>query len=63
MNAITIAFCDREQIDIVIRNLLMNAIKFTKRKGSISITQASSPTDMQLIYMLILGEEMTRQTT
>jgi len=34
----TIAYSDSNQIDIVIRNLLSNALKFTPEKGTITIT-------------------------
>lgn len=33
----SIAYCDRDLLDIIIRNLLSNAVKYTPRKGRISI--------------------------
>jgi len=32
------SYCDRVQLEIVIRNLLMNALKFTKRSGTITLS-------------------------
>ena len=32
------AFCDSGQMDIVIRNLTMNAIKFTKHNGTVTLS-------------------------
>lgn len=34
----TIAYCDGNHINIVLRNLISNAIKFTERNGEISVT-------------------------
>jgi signal transduction histidine kinase len=33
----SVAFCDKDLLDIIIRNLLSNAVKYTPRKGRISI--------------------------
>jgi len=33
-----VGWCDKNQIDIVIRNLISNAIKFTKKEGNITIS-------------------------
>jgi signal transduction histidine kinase len=33
----SIAYCDKDLLDIIIRNLLSNAVKYTPRKGRISI--------------------------
>ena len=42
------AYCDPEHIDIVIRNLLANAIKFTEKNGSIQVTAKTEDGYMNL---------------
>ncbi len=42
------AFCDKEQIDIVIRNLIMNAIKFTYHNGLITVNSKVIADTVQL---------------
>ncbi|PQJ12244.1 hypothetical protein CJD36_000345 [Flavipsychrobacter stenotrophus] len=44
----TTAYCDYEQIDIVIRNLLANAIKFANKSGTIEIVATTEDGYMQL---------------
>ena len=54
------AFCDPGQIDIVIRNVTMNAIKFTRRNGTVTLTAKS---DNDNIYLSITdnGVGMTKE--
>jgi signal transduction histidine kinase len=44
------ALCDFEQIDIVVRNLLMNAVKFTRYNGSIHL---SAFTDHDIVKLSV----------
>jgi signal transduction histidine kinase len=57
---VTSALCDAGQIDIVIRNLLMNAIKFTGSKGSITIS-ARPENEKTVITLSDTGVGMTPQ--
>ena len=45
----TMAYCDKEQIDIVIRNIINNSIKFTKPGGDISLTSHSENGKVKII--------------
>jgi two-component system sensor histidine kinase/response regulator len=42
------AFCDKNMIDTVLRNLLTNAIKFTPREGNISIGIKTGNEDIEI---------------
>jgi signal transduction histidine kinase/predicted negative regulator of RcsB-dependent stress response len=53
-------YCDPGQMDIVIRNLLMNALKFTDHKGTITLNAASSP-DTVKITITDTGIGMTKE--
>jgi signal transduction histidine kinase len=48
-----IAFCDPELMQIVLRNLISNAIKFTNEKGTISLQIAPHPEDKSLIKVSV----------
>ncbi len=45
--------CDKDLINIIIRNLLTNAIKFTPRKGNISVTVEESLLKDDKVYLII----------
>ena len=54
------AYCDAAQMDIMIRNLTMNAIKFTKHNGAITLSATS---DQDNVYISIAdnGVGMTKE--
>jgi signal transduction histidine kinase len=43
-----IAWCDKDQIDVVIRNLISNAAKFTRKDGSIKVKASELPNYWQI---------------
>jgi PAS domain S-box-containing protein len=43
-----LVFCDKNMIDFVLRNLLANAIKYTRREGNISISCKETPEEIQI---------------
>ena len=47
------AFCDRELILIVIRNLVSNALKFTLKNGTVSVTTSPHPDKKNMILILV----------
>ncbi|MBE9510269.1 MAG: sensor histidine kinase [Bacteroidetes bacterium] len=47
------AFCDRELIMIVIRNLVSNALKFTHKDGMVSITTSPHPDKKNMILIIV----------
>ncbi len=47
------AFCDRELIMIVIRNLVSNALKFTHKDGMVSVTTSPHPDKKNMILILV----------
>lgn len=49
----TVAWSDKDLVDIIIRNLLSNAIKYTYRGGRISILLKEEPGDKKSIVMKI----------
>ncbi|WP_157491540.1 tetratricopeptide repeat protein [Maribacter thermophilus] len=54
------AWCDTNQIDIVIRNLMSNAIKFTPKHGSVTIG-ANEKEDFWEIYVKDTGIGMSQE--
>ncbi len=54
------AWCDQEQMDIVIRNLLMNAIKFTNQKGTVTLS-ATGDANIVELYVTDNGVGMTQE--
>ncbi|MFH6603712.1 ATP-binding protein [Maribacter algicola] len=61
VSANTLAWSDGNQIDIVIRNLMSNALKFTPENGMITIG-ASEKTNHWEIYVRDTGVGMDRET-
>jgi signal transduction histidine kinase len=57
----TMAFVDREVIEIVIRNLISNAIKFTNRYGSIQIKASVEPEDKLAVQVIDNGVGMNQE--
>lgn len=57
----TLTWCDGDQIDIVIRNLISNALKFTPRDGIVSIS-ASEKTRHWEIVVRDNGVGMSKET-
>ena len=47
------AFCDKELILIVIRNLVSNALKFTHKNGMVSVTTSPHPDKKNMILILV----------
>jgi signal transduction histidine kinase len=47
------AFCDRELIMIVIRNLVSNALKFTNKDGIVSVITSPHPDKKNMILILV----------
>lgn len=47
------ALCDKDLVNIIIRNLLANAIKFTPAKGNISVTVEESILKDGKVYLII----------
>ncbi|MBA7660958.1 Sensor histidine kinase ResE [subsurface metagenome] len=47
------AFCDRELIMIVIRNLVSNGLKFTHKNGMVSVTTSPHPDKKNMILILV----------
>jgi signal transduction histidine kinase len=47
------AFCDRELILIVIRNLVSNALKFTHKDGMVSVITSPHPDKKNMILILV----------
>ncbi|UWX56278.1 HAMP domain-containing histidine kinase [Maribacter litopenaei] len=61
IEAQTITWCDSDQIDIVIRNLMSNALKFTPENGMVTIG-AIEKTKQWEIYVRDNGVGMTEET-
>ncbi len=49
----TIAFADKELIEIILRNLVSNAIKFTNEGGNVRITVTKNPENEHFLLLII----------
>ncbi len=54
------AYCDKEQIDIVIRNIINNSIKFTKPGGDIKLSSQTEGSKVK-IFITDNGIGMSRE--
>jgi len=61
LNVPTIVYCDAGQIDIVFRNILSNAIKFTPANGKVTISAASKKNHMIALSVKDTGVGMTKE--